>query len=59
MLPQYADKIKELGKGIIFIGHSFVMGILGNEQLYNIDAVEQLCKSFKANQPINQNDPNA
>jgi hypothetical protein len=36
-LPQFAAEMKEQGKGIVFIGQSFVMGLLGQPQSANLN----------------------
>jgi hypothetical protein len=29
-LPQYADELQKKGKGIIFVGQNFVLGMIGD-----------------------------
>jgi len=44
-LPQYAEDLKQKGKGIIFIGHDFLFGLLGNPQSLDLAALENCTKS--------------
>jgi len=44
-LPQFASKLKELEKGVIFFGDGFVLGLLGvNTQAALVDEIEAACK---------------
>jgi hypothetical protein len=46
-LPQYADKIKAKGKGVIFFGKSFVFGLIGDSKNGTLcDSLEALCKTM-------------
>jgi len=43
-LPQFAEKIKELLKGIVFVGENFVVGLLGYDGMLNVKRIEDTCK---------------
>ena len=45
-LPQYAESIKSSGKGIIFIGNNFIVGLLGKKDLFAPEELEGLCKEM-------------
>uniref|UniRef100_A0A7S3CS37 Alanyl-transfer RNA synthetases family profile domain-containing protein n=1 Tax=Strombidium rassoulzadegani TaxID=1082188 RepID=A0A7S3CS37_9SPIT len=46
-LPQFAHKLKEQGKGIVFYGDSFILGLLGsNEQKELVDELQAACKEM-------------
>jgi hypothetical protein len=34
------------GKGIIFLGESFVLGLIGKPDLFDISLIEEACKSM-------------
>jgi hypothetical protein len=43
-LPQFAEEIQKKEKGIIFIGDTFVVGLLGKPALADVSKIEALCK---------------
>ena len=43
-LPQFAEEIQKKDKGIVFVGESFVVGLLGKPALLDVSKVEALCK---------------
>ena len=45
-LPAYAEQIKENGKGIIFMGNSFICGLLGSKDLLKMEEFEQIAGSL-------------
>lgn len=44
LLPQYAEELQKREKGIIFVGDNFVVGLLGKPTLFNVTALETLCR---------------
>lgn len=40
-LPQFAEEFKEQGKGIVFLGNSFAVGLFGNPDLIDVKALEE------------------
>ena len=44
-LPQFAEELQKLGKGLVFIGDTFVVGLLGNPTLLNVPSIEEACKA--------------
>lgn len=44
LLPQYAEALQKAGKGVVFIGDTFVLGLLGSPALLEVAAVEAVCK---------------
>lgn len=54
-LPQFAQKLKEQGKGIIFCGDNFVLGLLGtNKSDEMVAEVEKVCKEMSS-KPVKMN----
>jgi len=53
LLPQFAASLKEKNRGIVFIGETFVVGLIGN---MNHDALhaalEASCKEMSKNKPV-------
>jgi alanyl-tRNA synthetase len=49
-MPSYAAKLKEQGKGVIFIGDTFVYGLLGNAELYNAKELESVLARIEQEQ---------
>jgi hypothetical protein len=46
-LPQFAQKLKDQGKGIIFFGNNFILGLVGsNEKADMVADLEVLCKEM-------------
>jgi len=43
-LPQFADKLKAQGKGAIFMGSQFVIGIIGSNDPTLVSDIEAACK---------------
>jgi hypothetical protein len=43
-LPQFAEQLQQLGKGLVFVGDSFVVGLLGKPELLPVAEVEAVCK---------------
>jgi alanyl-tRNA synthetase len=37
LVPNYAKQLQEAGKGIVFVGQSFVYGLFGRADLYNVN----------------------
>lgn len=44
-LPQFAEQLQKLGKGLIFVGDTFVVGLLGTPDLITVPDIEALCKT--------------
>jgi hypothetical protein len=50
-LPQFAGKLKEQGKGVVFIGNNFILGLIGStEQKPMVAELEALCKEMSSKQ---------
>ena len=48
-LPQFADKIKAKGNGVVYFGPSFVFGLIGdNKSKALCDALEAVCKTMSS-----------
>ena len=47
-LPQFAEEIQRREKGVIFIGETFVVGLLGKPALLDVSKVEALCKEHSS-----------
>ena len=45
-LNQYAQELKERGKGIVFVGKSFIMGTLGDPASLDLGALEGAAKEM-------------
>lgn len=46
-VPQYAAKLKEMGRGVVFIGENFVFGLIGhNENADMLKMLEASCKQM-------------
>lgn len=43
-LPQFAEELQKLGKGLVFVGDNFVVGLLGKPELLNVSQIEAVCK---------------
>ena len=44
-LPQFAKELKELEKGIVFIGKNFILGLLGTTEKKDlVDQLEEIAK---------------
>lgn len=43
-LPKYAKEFKEGEKGLIFIGSTFVLGLVGNPESVDVAKIEAVCK---------------
>jgi len=44
-LPQFAEELQRLGKGLVFVGESYVVGLLGKPELLTVAEVEAECKA--------------
>jgi len=44
-LPQFAEELQRLGKGLVFVGESYVVGLLGKPELLTVTEVEAECKA--------------
>ena len=44
LLPQFAEELQKSGKGLVFVGDTFVLGLLGKPSLLDVAAVEAICK---------------
>jgi hypothetical protein len=54
-LPQFAAKLKEQNKGIVFIGNNFVLGLWGNNTSQDmVKEIEALCKT-QSSKPVKCN----
>jgi len=54
-LPQFAAKLKETGKGIIFLGDNFVLGLLGADGQDELTGeLEKVCKE-SSSKPVKMN----
>ena len=50
-LPQFAEKLKSEGKGIIFYNNNFILGIIGNNTAGDmVKELEALCKEMSKKQ---------
>ena len=48
-LPKYAEQIKSQGKGVIYIGHNFVVALLASKDLgVNFEQLEEACKAMSS-----------
>mmetsp|Transcript_3506 Transcript_3506/g.5264 ORF Transcript_3506/g.5264 Transcript_3506/m.5264 type:complete len:262 (-) Transcript_3506:30-815(-) len=48
-LPQFAQQLKETGKGIVFVGSNFVLGLVGDsEHGALVDDIEAVCKEMSS-----------
>lgn len=43
-LPQFAEELQKLGKGLVFVGDTFVVGLIGKPELLAVPAIEAVCK---------------
>ena len=50
-LPKYAMKLKEAGKGVVFIGNGFVFGVLGKEDAFDVEDIRRYVKG-KEGRPV-------
>ncbi len=46
LLGQFAAPMKEKGKGIVFLGENFCLGLMGNKTLFDYKIIEEICKSM-------------
>lgn len=54
-MPQFAAKLKEQNKGIIFLGSNFVLGLVGNNTSGDmVKEVEEICKKHSS-KPVKSN----
>jgi len=54
-LPQFAHKLKEQAKGIIFIGGNYVLGLLGTKDCEElVKELEDACKAMSS-KPVKTN----
>ncbi len=44
-LPQFAEQLQKLGKGLVFVGDSYVVGLLGKPELLPVPEIEAACKA--------------
>ena len=48
-LPQFAHKFKEGGKGLIFVGQNFILGLIGNKENDEmVGKLEAACKEMSS-----------
>ena len=48
-LPQFASKLKELEKGIVFVGNQFILGLMGTKDFKEtVTQLEALCKEMSS-----------
>ena len=45
-LPQFAEEFKNSGKGIVFFGSNFVVGLFGNPETIQLGLVEEQCAAM-------------
>ncbi len=56
-LPQFAESIQQLGKGVVFISDSYVMGLLGDPKMLDLQAVVEIAKGMATKEvKMNQRD---
>ena len=57
-LPQYAHKLKDTGKGLIFCGDNFVLGLIGFKDCEElVKQIEAACKEMSS-KPVKMNKKN-
>jgi len=47
-LPQFAEQFKEKGKGVVFFGSSFVVGLMGDKEMVKLDIIEEQCAAMSS-----------
>jgi hypothetical protein len=53
-MPQYAAKMKETEKGMIFFGSTFVFGLIGNKECADlVKELETACKGMSSKAKCN------
>jgi hypothetical protein len=56
-LPQFAESIQQLGKGVVFISDSYVMGLLGDPKMLDLPSVVEIAKGMATKEvKMNQRD---
>lgn len=45
-LPQFAEEFKNSGKGIVFLGTNFVVGLFGNPESIQLPIIEEQCAAM-------------
>ena len=53
-LPQFAEEFKNSGKGIVFCGKTFVVGLFGNPDSIQLGSIEEQCAAMST-KPIKKN----
>lgn len=53
-LPQFAEEFKNSGKGIVFIGSNFVVGLFGNPETIQLPIIEEQCTAMST-KPVKKN----
>jgi|Transcript_6417 alanyl-tRNA synthetase len=53
-LPQFAEEFKSQGKGIVFVGSNFVVGLFGDPSAIQLPVVEEQCTAMSS-KPIKKN----
>lgn len=49
-LPQFAQAFKDEGKGVVFFGDAFAVGLFGSADLVNLAQLEEMCASMSSKQ---------
>ena len=47
-MPQFAEEIQKRDKGIVFVGDTFVVGLLGKPTMLDVGKLEALCKEHSS-----------
>ena len=55
-MSQYASGLKEAGKGVIFIGDSFIFGLLGDKDMVNLEELQELLGSTNEKVVVKKSD---